>query len=168
MLINYLRNINLILINYCFHINFRGRLNLISLSLLRKPVIFGNNVSTLFIVTHVGILNCDFFTTSLEAALLITQRSTTTNKLICSFSIQLQSRLFSIGKINMVSYYAFIIGQLLPSSPPIFLNLFHHLLYTLLKFKDFSLQSGLFPSRTQILSPTFRLLYLLQQYFKIQ
>jgi len=89
MLINYLRNINLILINYCFHINFRGRLNLISLSLLRKPVIFGNNVSTLFIVTHVGILNCDFFTTSLEAALLITQRSTTTNKLICSFSIQL-------------------------------------------------------------------------------
>ena len=55
----WLRNINLISIDYGFRPRLRGRLTLRGLTLRRNPWIFGDKVFTLFIVTYVSIRTSD-------------------------------------------------------------------------------------------------------------
>ena len=120
----WLRNINLISIDYGFRPRLRCRLTLRGLTLRRNPWIFGEEVFHSFIVTYVSIRTSDtsrILTVSLHR---LTERSATScnfrknyksTDLVYDFSpLHLRRR----NSIRPVSCYAIFKGWLLLSQPP--------------------------------------------------
>ena len=121
----WLRNINLISIDYGFRPRLRCRLTLRGLTLRRNPWIFGEEVFTSFIVTYVSIRTSDTsriphgypFTGLQNVPLPVIISEEITNPQI-RYMILAPLHLRRRNSIRPVSCYAIFKGWLLLSQPP--------------------------------------------------
>jgi hypothetical protein len=127
------------LIGTNFHFSLRGRLTLGSTPFPRKPRTFGNNdFSTLFIATHVSILNPTISMPSFNnTSIRLVGHSVTTFfkfKTSANFLSPIHYR-NTIQMATTMSFYAFFKGWLPPSPPLITAFRILCISYPLKKFK---------------------------------